>query len=85
MARVSLDADQLSDNAGDHDGDLPNDEIVVVMVDDGGDAAVGIDLQVFRTLVFLLAEIEVHGFVRQPEFFKNDGGFPEDQVELRLP
>ena len=66
-----------------HDQALPNGEIVVMVVDDGGDAAVGIDLQVFRSLVFLLAEIEVHRFVRQPKFFKNYGDFPENRIELR--
>lgn len=48
-----------------------------MVVDDGGYATVGVQLQVFWTLVFLRAEIEVDRFVRQPEFFEDDGSFPE--------
>ena len=55
------------------------------MVDDGGDAAVGVDLQILWTLVLLLAEIEVHGLVRQPEFFKDDGDFPRVESVFRCP
>lgn len=45
---------------------LPNDEIVVVVINNGGDAAVGVDLQIFRSFLFFFAKIEVHRFVRQP-------------------
>ena len=56
---------------------LPNDEIVVVVINDSGDTTIGIDLQVFRILLFLLAQIEVQSLIRQPEFFEHDGNFPE--------
>jgi len=56
---------------------LPNDEVVVVVVNDGGDATVGVDLQVVWTLLLFLAEVKVHRLVCQPEFFKNDGCFPK--------
>jgi len=59
---------------------LPDSEVVVVVVDYGGDATVGVDLQKFWTLLLFLAEIEVHRFVRQPEFFKNNGDFPKSQI-----
>ena len=69
----------------DYSQDLPNGKIVVVVVDDGGDAAVWIDLQVFRSLVFLLAVFEVHRFIRQPKFFKYYGDFPENRFGFRWP
>ena len=80
IARVSLDFDQPSTGVDRHEEDLPNDEVVVMVVDDGGDAAVGVDLQVIWSLVFALAEIEVDRFVRQPELFENDGDFPENRI-----
>jgi len=64
---------------------LPNGEVVVMVVDDGGDAAVGVNLQVFRSLLLFLAEIEVHGLIRQPEFFKNDGDFPVSRIGRQVP
>lgn len=33
--------------------------------------------------MFLLAEIEVDGFIRQPKFFKDYRGFPEDKSWIR--
>lgn len=54
-----------------------------MVVDDGGDATVRVELQVFWALVFFLAEIEVHRFVRQPKFFKDYGDFPANQIGLR--
>jgi hypothetical protein len=80
IARVSLDSGQQSVGDGGHSEDLPNGEVVVSVVNDGGDAAVGVDLQILWTLVLLLAEIEVHGLVRQPEFFKDDGDFPRGRI-----
>ena len=55
-----------------------------MVVDDGGDATVGVDLQVVWSLVFSLFEIEIHGLVRQPEFFENDGGFPKNWNGVRM-
>ena len=79
IARVSLDFDQPLPTAGDdHGEDLPNNEVVVVVIDDGGDTTVGVELQVFWALLFFLAEIEVDSLVRQSEFFKNDSGFPKN-------
>lgn len=54
-----------------------------MVVDDGGDATVWIDLQIFRILLFFLAEIEVHRLIRQPEFFKDDGDFPKNQIDFQ--
>ena len=50
------------------------------MVDDGGNATVGVELQVIWSLLFALAEFEVDRFVCQPEFFENDSGFPESWI-----
>ena len=80
IARVSLDLGQQSVGGGDHSEHPPNDEVVVVMVDDGRDAAIGVKLQVFWALVLLLAKIEVHSLIRQPELFEDDGGFPKDWI-----
>ena len=56
-----------------------------MVVDDGGYATVGVDLQKFWTLLLFLAEIEVHRLVRQSEFFKNDGDLPKNRIGFRLP
>lgn len=64
IARVSLDLDRSAASGDDRSRHLPNDEIVVMMVDNGGDATIGIDLQEFRSLLLLLLEIEVDRFVR---------------------
>jgi hypothetical protein len=80
IARVSLHYRQRS-TVGDGDSEvLPNNEIVVVVVDDSRDATIRIDLQVFWSLLLFLAEIEIHRFVRQSEFFEDDHGFPNVQV-----
>ena len=62
---------------------LPKNEIVVVVVDNGGDTTIGIEPQEFRALVFLRNEIEVHRLVRQLEFFENDSDFPESGIEFQ--
>jgi len=76
IAKVSLYFDQPPTDVGGYDEDLPNDGVVVMVVDDGGDATVGVDLQVIRSLVLTLGEVEVDRFVCQPEFFEDDGDFP---------
>ena len=84
IARLSLCFDQ-SQAHGDTDCEpLPNGEVPVVVIDDGGDTTVGVDLQEFWTLLLFLAEIEVHGLVRQPELFKNDGGFPKSLISRQV-
>ena len=83
IARVSLGFCQSSTRWDRHGEDVPDDEIVVVMIDDGGDATVWIDLQIIWTLLLAFVEVEVDRFVRQPEFFEDDGGFPEARVSFR--
>ena len=78
IARVSLNSDQRSIGGDDHSKDLPNNEVVVMVVDDGGDAAIGVNLQEVWGLVLSLAEIEVDVLVRQPKLFENDGNFPKN-------
>jgi len=80
IARLSLDFDQPSTGGDGHGEDIPSDEVVVMVVDDGGNATVGVDLQVIWSLLLALAEVEVDRFVCQPEFFENDGNFPENRV-----
>ena len=77
IARVSLCFGQLSKSRDGHKEDVPNNEVVVVVVDNGGDATVGVDLQEIGALMFALREVEVDGFICQLELFKNDGDFPE--------
>ena len=84
IARLSLDLCQLSISSNDHGRRLPKDEVVVVVVNDGGNAAVRVYLQELRALLFFLAEVEVHRLVRQPEFFKNNGNFPENQIGFQI-
>ena len=84
IARLSLDLCQLSISSNDHGRRLPKDEVVVVLVNDGGNAAVRVYLQELRALLFFLAEVEVHRLVRQPEFFKNNGSFPESQIGFQI-
>ena len=84
--RESLPGFQSTTGRGDnHSEHLPNGEVVVLVIDNGGDATVGVDLQVVWGLVLSLAEIEVDRFVRQPEFFENDGDFPEGRAGFRIP
>lgn len=64
IARVSLDLDQPSASGDDNSQILPNGEIVVIVADDDRDAAVGVELQVFQSFVFLLGEIKEHRSVR---------------------
>jgi len=65
-----------------HREDLPNDKVVVMMVDDGGDATVWVDLQVIWSLMLALAEVEVDSFVCQSQFLENDGGFPGNRIDF---
>lgn len=51
-----------------------------MVVDNGRDATVGVKLHVIWTLVLGLLEVEVDGLICQPEFFKNDGDFPEKRI-----
>ena len=51
IVRVSLDFDQPSTGGGGHGEDLSNDEVVVMVVDDGGDATIGADLQIIWGLL----------------------------------
>ena len=58
IARVSLDFDQLLSIGGKYNNEgLPNDEVVVMVVDDGGNTAVGVDLQIGWGLVLSAVEI----------------------------
>ena len=83
IAKVSLDFDQPSIGVGGHGEDLPDDGVIVMMVNDGGDATVGVDLQVIWSLMLALVEVEVDRFVCQPEFFEDDGDLPGHRIGFR--
>jgi len=83
IARVSLDSDQPSTGVDGYCEDLPDDGVIVMVVDDGRDATVGVDLQVIWSLVFALVEVEVDRFVCQPEFFEDDGDLPGHRVSFQ--
>ena len=86
IARVSLEFNQPSADSDRYGKHLPNGEVIVLVVDDGGDATIGIDLQVVWGLVLPFSEIEVDRLVRQPEFFKNNGDFPDrGRVGFQIP
>lgn len=46
------------------------------MIDEGGNASVGVDLEVLGAFVFLLFEIEADGLVAEAEFVQKEGYFP---------
>ena len=54
---------------------VPECEIIVVVVDDGRDATIGIDRRVAGALVLTRPEIEVLRLVRETELFENDSYF----------
>ena len=84
IARLSL---QFNQPAVNRDGDsecLPNGEVVVVVVDDGWNATVWINLQVFLVLLFFLAEIEVDRFICQPKFLEDDCDLPVIRIYLMI-
>ena len=56
--------------------DVPNSAVIILVIDESGDAAVRVDLEVFRTLLFLLLEIQVYGLVGKTELIKEEGNFP---------
>ena len=64
IARVSLDYDQLQAWSDDHREHRPNSEVIVLVIDEGGNTTVGVDLQELWSLLFSLVEIEVHRLVR---------------------
>ena len=59
---------------------LPDNEVVVVMINEGWDTAVGVILGELGGLVFALLELEVHRLVGESELLKNDGGLPVNSV-----
>ena len=61
--------------------DAPEREVVVVVVDDGRDAAVGVELGVLRPLLLALLEVEIDRLVRETELFKDNGDFPRRSGE----
>lgn len=61
-------------------GNVPEHEIVVLVVDDRGNASVRVELGVLGTLVLGLAEVEVDGVVGQPELLEHGGDLPKNRT-----
>ena len=57
--------------------DVPSSVVIILVIDESGDAAVRIDLEVFWTLLLLLLEIQVYGLVGKTELIKEEGNFPK--------
>ena len=55
------------------------------MVNDGRDATVRVDLQELWGLLLLFTQVEIHRFIRQPEFFENDRDFPKNWFGSQVP
>lgn len=55
---------------------LPDGNILVLVVDQGGNATVWIVLGVFWLLVLTLVEVEVDGVVCETELLEDNGNFP---------
>ena len=55
----------------------PEREVIVVVVDNGGDLAVGIDLDVLWIRLLAFLEVEILGLVGETKLLKNDGNFPK--------
>ena len=55
---------------------LPEDEVPIVMVNQGGDTAVRVVLGVFRSLLLVLAKVEVDRLVRESKLFENVDDLP---------
>ena len=55
---------------------VPQHEIVVLVVNDRGNAPVGVVLDVLEVLLFVLSEVEVDGMVGGVELLENNGDFP---------
>ena len=55
---------------------LPDDEVSVLMIDEGGDATVRVELGVFGGLVLVLAEVEVDRLIGEPEFLEYSHDLP---------
>ena len=55
---------------------VPDGEVVVLVVNKGRDAAVRVDLKVFRGLMLTLLEVEEDGLIAQAELFEDKAGFP---------
>jgi len=66
IARVSLDLGQPSTGVDGYSEDLPDDGVIIMVVNDGRDATVGVDLQVIWSLLLALSEVEIDRFVCQP-------------------
>ena len=57
---------------------LPDDEVAVLMVDDGGDPAIWVQFGMFGRHMLVLEEIQVDRFVGKSELFGEDCFLPKD-------
>ena len=57
---------------------VPDNKVAGLVVDEGGDAAVRVQLRVLGRLLLALAEVEVDALVCEPELLKDERDFPVD-------
>ena len=55
---------------------IPDGEVVVLVVDNGRDAAVWVDFKVFWSLMLTVLEVEEDGLIAQAKLFEDEAGFP---------
>ena len=60
----------------DEEPNLPENEIIVLVVNDGRNTTVGVVFGVLRALLLALTEVEVDGFVRKAKLLEDEGNFP---------
>ena len=75
LLRVVLVDEVEEDRAG-----LPDDEVAVLVVDEGGDAAVRVQLRVRGRRLLVLGKVEVDGLVGEPELVEQERDLPESRV-----
>ena len=62
---------------------LPDDEVAVLVVDEGGDAAVRVQLRVRGRRLLVLGEVEVDGLVGEPELVEQERDLPDGEGRRR--
>ena len=60
----------------DEEPNLPENEIIVLVVNDGRNTTVGVVFGVLRALLLALTEVEVDGFVRKAKLLEDEGNLP---------
>ena len=56
----------------------PENEVIVLVVDEGGNTSVWVVLHVIGALLFLLLEVKEDCFVCKAKLFQDDGDLPDE-------